>query len=285
MSQVWAIARQTFWECTRRRVFVVVPVVTLLFIGLFALGAHYAFRQAGGTIQTGARFLDARSLIGATLMGLAMFTSLFLGSALAIFLTFGAVRGDAEQGILQQLVVRPVARSGLLLGRFLGASILCVVYIFVLYLGSVLVVGLTGQWWPDPLLTPGLSLAAAIPIVIGLSLLGSIYLGAIPNGIAMFMVYGAGLMAGLLGQLGDLISSPALENTGKIAAWALPFEALYQSGLNTLTSGATGITRIIVQLGPLGGAQPGGPLLLLWCALYLVLIGSVALWSFSRRDL
>lgn len=285
MSEIWVIARQVVRECTRRRVFVVVPIVTVIFIGLFALGSHYAFRQAVGTIQTGTRFLDARSLIGATLMGLAMFTSLFLGAALSIFLTFAAVRGDAEQGILQQLVVRPVARSGLLLGRFLGASLLCTSYVFLLYLAAVLVVGLRGDWWPDPLLPPGLNLAAAIPVVVALSLLGSIYLGAIPNGIAMFMVYGAGLMAGLLGQLGDVISSPALENTGKVAAWALPFEALYQSGLNSLTSGATGLTRVIVQLGPLGGAEPGGPLLLVWCLGYLGLIGGLALWGFARRDL
>jgi Cu-processing system permease protein len=121
--------------------------------------------------------------------------------------------------------------------------------------------------------------------VIALCLLGSVYLSALTNGIAMFMVYGAGLLAGLLGQLGDALGSETLARTGRVASWVLPFEALYQAGLNALTSSATGLTRVIVQLGPLGGAQAGGPLLPLWAVVYLGTVGAVALLSFARRDL
>ena len=55
------------------------------------------------------------------MVGLAMFSTLFLGVVLAIFLTLGAVRGDAERGLLQPLLVRPVSRPTLLLARWLGA--------------------------------------------------------------------------------------------------------------------------------------------------------------------
>jgi hypothetical protein len=128
-------------------------------------------------------------------------------------------------------------------------------------------------------------LMAGVVVVSALSLLGSIYLSALANGIAMFMLYGAGLLAGLLGQLGGALSSETLENTGRVASWLLPFEALYQAGLDALTSSATGITRVIVELGPLGGAQAGGPLLWLWVIAYLVLVGLCGLAAFSRRDL
>jgi ABC-type transport system involved in multi-copper enzyme maturation permease subunit len=255
------------------------------FIGLYALGNHHAFRAAGGIITTALGPVDARALTGATLVGLSMFVTLFLGSALAIFLTFSAARGDAEQGLLQPLVVRPVARAGLLIGRALGATVVCVAYVALLYGACVLITGLIGGWWPSPLLLPGASLAAGVVVVVALTLLGSVFLTSLPNGIAMFMLYGAGLLAGLLGQLGDVLSSPTLTTTGKIASWALPFEALYQAGLNSLTSSATGLTRVIVQLGPLGGAQPGGPLLALWSLVYLVSIGAAALFAFARRDL
>jgi Cu-processing system permease protein len=285
MNAAWVVARHTFKECVRRRVFIVVPVATVAFLGLYALGAHYAFRSASGTVRMGFGTVDATALTGATLMGLAMFVILFLGSALGIFLTFSAVRGDAEQGILQALVVRPVARSGLLAGRFIGASVVCVGYALFLYLACMLITGVIGGWWPTPWLIPGLDLAAGVTLVIALCLLGSIYLSALTNGIAMFMVYGAGLLAGLLGQLGDVLGSRTLETTGKIASWALPFEALYQAGLDSLTSSATGLTRVIVQLGPLGGAQPGGPLLWFWAVGYLCVVGAGSLLAFSRRDL
>ena len=51
-----------------------------------------------------------------------MFATLFLGVVLAVFLTLGVVSGDAERGLLQPLVVRPVGRATLLLSRFLGAG-------------------------------------------------------------------------------------------------------------------------------------------------------------------
>ena len=61
--------------------------------------------------------------------GSSMFTILFLGAVLAVFLTLGAVRGDAERGLLQPIVVRPVGRTSLLLGRYAGAASVCAVYV------------------------------------------------------------------------------------------------------------------------------------------------------------
>jgi hypothetical protein len=172
-----------------------------------------------------------------------------------------------------------------LLGRGIGAAIVCTIYVTFLYSTSVVTTGVIGGWWPTSFAGPGLHLIAAVIVVIALTLLGSVYLPALPNGIALFMLYGAGLLGGLLGQLGEALSSPTLETIGRVTTWILPFEALYQAGLDSLTSGATGLTRVIVQLGPLGAAHDGGPLLSLWAVVYVVLVGAGALAAFSRRDL
>jgi ABC-type transport system involved in multi-copper enzyme maturation permease subunit len=214
-----------------------------------------------------------------------MFMTLFLASSLGIFLTFSTIRGDAEQGVLQPLVVRPVARWGVVVGRFVGASIICASYAAFLYLCTILITWVIGSWAPSPLLLPGVAMTAAVEVVIALSLLGSTLLTALPNGIAMFMLYGAGLLGGLLGQLGQVLSSPSLRTTGRITSWALPYEALYQAGLNSLTSGATGLTRVVVRLGPLGGATAGGPLLGLWAIFYVMVVGTGCVALFARRDL
>jgi Cu-processing system permease protein len=285
MRSVWEMVLQTFRECVRRRVFLLVPIATVFFVILYGIGNHYAFRTLSETTQFGERLVDSESLAGATLVGLSMFVTLFLGSALGILLTFGLVRGDAETGMLQPVVVRPVARGGFLLGRTLGAWIVCGTYVLILYLISVVVTGVIGDWWPTPLVTPGLTLVLAVGIVVALTALGSVFLSALTNGIAIFMIYGAGLLAGLLGQLGDALNSSGLENTGRIMSYALPFEALYQSGLNLLTSGATGLTRVIVQLGPLGGAQESSIGLIAWSVIYLSGVIAWAIHAFSLRDL
>ena len=87
-------------------------------------------------------------------------------------------------------------------------------------------------------------------------MLASVYLASTAQGIAVFMIFGAGLVAGLLGQIGDAIGSGSLQRRSPtLTSYALPFEALYQQGLFLLTSDHLGLTGTVVQLGPFGGAQ------------------------------
>lgn len=283
MTAAWVVARQTLRECARRRVFVLVPIATAVFLLLYAMGNHFAF--GASVTRSGSYYLEQKLLIGSSLVGLGMFTILFLGSALGIFLTFSVARGDAETGILQAVVVRPVARWGLLLGRYLGAVGISTAFVAVLYVCCLAVTRVIGGWTPPSPVVPGLLLMLATVVVISLTVLGSTLLPALPNGIAMFMLYGAGLLAGLLGQLGSALDSPTLRTMGKVTSWVLPFEALYQAGLYELTVDATGLTRFVVRLGPLGGAEAGGAILILWAFAYVAVLGLVSLAIFSRRDL
>src|SRR6185312_4209152 len=114
------IAGYALQEALRRRIFHVVLLLTLLYVSLYWLGARTAFDEVAKHGGDGP--VDDHELTGGTLFGLSMFGTLFLGAVLAAFLTLGVVRGDAERGLLQPLVVRPVGRSALLLGRFLGAA-------------------------------------------------------------------------------------------------------------------------------------------------------------------
>jgi len=92
-------------------------------------------------------------------------------------------------------------------------------------------------------------------------------------------------VAGLLGEIGQALSSDGLEDVASVAAWLLPFEALYQAGLAGLTADAGGFTDVAVQLGPFGGAESASPLLWPWAATYVLLLGLAARAGFARRDL
>jgi Cu-processing system permease protein len=284
VTGVLAIARHAIEEAVRRRVFAVVVVLTGAFLFLYRLGARRAFEETAGLgpVQGG---VDIAVVTGATLFGLAMFGTLFLGVVLAVFLTLGVVRGDAERGLLQPLVVRPVGRASLLLGRLLAAAVVCGVYVLAVYGATLVLTERAGGWRPDELVRPGVQLASAVVLVAALSLLGSVFLAPIANGIAIFMVFGAGLVAGLLGQIGEAIRSETLVTVAERTSWALPFEALYQDALHRITSDTGGATRFALSLGPFGGAQVGGGALPWWSAAYLVLVLGLAAAAFARRDL
>jgi Cu-processing system permease protein len=282
---VSVIAGYGFREAVRRKVFLIVLALTALFLFLFWLACHYVFGDLANLQPPADVFVDTRTFAGAILTGLAMFGTFFLGVVLAIFLTLGVVSGDAERGLLQPLVVRPVGRSTLLLARFLGASAVCVSYVLAVYSCAVVIVGLSGHWWPDALVWPALELAFAVTIVIALSLLGSVALSSTANGIGVFMLFGAGLVAGLLSSVGNGLDSHAIKHASTIAAWILPFEALYQDALRLITQDESGVTGFLIQLGPFGGAYVHGWGIRIWAVCYLVALGVVALTAFSRRDL
>ena len=285
MSAAATIAGYALRESLRRRVFAVVLLLTAGFLALYALGTAEAFHDVRGFGNGGSGGVDARDLTGATLFGLSMFATLFLGAVLAVFLTLGAIRGDAERGLLQPLVVRPLGRPALLVGRFLAGSGVCAAYVGGVYLAAMAITGIAGGWWPDRPVLAGLELIGAVIVLVALSLLGSVFLSATANGIAVFMVFGAGLTAGLLGQIGDALDSHTLRTIADVAAWTLPFEALYQSGLDAITANTHGFTRAALKLGPFGGAQNLGPLLAPWFFVYIGLVGAAALRGFQRRDL
>jgi ABC-type transport system involved in multi-copper enzyme maturation permease subunit len=202
-----------------------------------------------------------------------------------VFLTFNVIRGDAEQGLLQPVVVRPIGRTVFVAARYGAACGICAAYVGLVYAAAVLITGIEGGWWPDSIVVPGLALAGAACIVAAISLLGSVYLSTIANGIAVLMVYGAGLVSGLLGQIGYALPSQRLQEIGRDASWALPFDALYQAGLHALTADTSGLTGVIVHLGPLGGAQGGGPGLAVWAVVYVAIVLGITGFCVRRRDL
>jgi Cu-processing system permease protein len=283
MRDVVTIASYGIRESVRRRVFVVVAVLTLGSGILYVLGAKIAFHDTASF--TDPAIADTKDFTGATVFGMAMFGTLFLGAVLASFLTLGVIRGDSERGLLQPLVVRPVGRATVLASRFGAAAIVSAGYVLIVYTGALIATAITGDWWPDHIVRPALGLVGGVVVISAISTAGSVVLAATANGIAVFMIYGAGLIAGLLGQIGEALESHNLQHIASVASWILPFEALFQDGLDATVSETGGITGAILDLGPFGGAHHAGAVLWPYTLLYVAAVIAAATWAFSRRDL
>ncbi len=96
MRAALAVAVYGLHEALRRRAFVVVLLLTIAFLVLYGLGTRAALREAA-ELEPTAGVVSVDVVASATLLGLAIFGTLFLGAILAIFLTLGAVRAAAER--------------------------------------------------------------------------------------------------------------------------------------------------------------------------------------------
>ena len=248
----------------------------------YGVGAHFAFLDTL-SFAAGQRIVDPTAFTGATIFGLALFAILFLGPVLSVFLTLGVVRGDAEVGLLQPLIVRPIGRTTMLVARFAGAAGMSAGYVLVVYLAALLITGAVGGWWPDHVAGPALGLATAAVVITGLSAPCAVFLSATAQGIAVLMIYGAGITAGLLGQIGHALNSHTLKSIAQVATWAVPFEALYQSP-STPRPDTTGSRGAALGSGP-SVARRWGRGVVVWSAAYVALALALAVAAFSRRDL
>jgi Cu-processing system permease protein len=278
------IARYSIGEALRRRVFLVIVILTAAFLALYALGSKAIFDEVKES-NFGTDLIEETTTAGGTLVGLGMFVTMFLGVVLAVFMTMSTVRGDAERGILQPLTVRPLGRTSVLLGRLAAALAVTAAYVAAVFALLVLITWATGDWTPDHVITPAAGVIGAVAIITCLCVLGSIFLSTNANGIAIFMIFGAGLTAGLLDQIGEALDSDRLEQISDISKFVLPFEALYQGGLSELTSDTTGFTKVVVELGPFGGAETLGFAAIAWAILYALGSIALAIRGFSRADL
>jgi hypothetical protein len=287
-ARLGIVMRAGMRDAIRRRLFLVLAVLSVVFITLYALGLHFVWQEAsrhGDLNQTNQDQVDQRLVFSATFAGLAMFAIHFLGAVAGTFLVIGAVRGDAEAGLLQQLLVRPLGRSTYLVGRFIAGTVVTCAYIAVMTIACFVVTHALTGWWPDEPTLAVLRMMGGGVGLVAVALAGSVLLGAAANGVATFMVFGLALLGGLLDQLGEGIQSPATRHVGQWVLRVLPFEAMYQWALDALTTNTFGVSRLIVSLGPFGGARSHDAGLLVGLAVFCVVLLGLASLRLRRIDL
>ena len=92
-------------------------------------------------------------------------------------------------------------------------------------------------------------------VIAALALGGSVVLSSTANGIAIFMLFGAGLTAGLLGQIAEALTSDTLEEVSRVAVLGAAVRGALPVRAERITADTFGFTRFAIDLGPFGGAQ------------------------------
>ena len=267
------VASLAVQEALRRRVFPAIAGLSALLLALFALAAGQAVDPADDDVE----------LIGATLLGTAAFSALLLGSVVAVFLCHSAVRGDAERGLLQPLVVRPVHRWSVVAGRAAAGVLVSAAYALLIWLAAVASMRIAGGWLPDRWLGPGLAVTAAVALVAVAAVTASSLFPAMVAGSFTLVLVGLGFTVGLLAQLGDTLDLGLLVGVADVVSLALPFEALYRHALAVLGGDLANLPTG-AAVGPFGGAREAGPLLAVWVVVWAAGALAVAGVRTARMD-
>ncbi|UWX63163.1 ABC transporter permease [Deinococcus rubellus] len=290
MSNVLLMARLSLSEALRKKLIVVLLVLTAAFLGFYLYGVlrleqNLTERAADAGLSAGPRRgLGALPVVYSGVFG--MYLVYFLGSLMAVLSTVASVSGDIESGVMQSVIARPVTRAQVVLGRWLGFTGMNVLYVLL-----VSVALLTGLYLITGYLPPAPAAAVAqillgIVLITSLTVLGSTLFATLANGIAVFVLYGLGSAGGILKSIGALANSPTMESLGNAANIVMPTNALWLgASYNLQTEGALQLAQVARGANPFASTTPIEPGILIWAAVYTALAVLLAMWRFSRRDL
>ncbi|HBC94589.1 MAG TPA: ABC transporter permease [Pelotomaculum sp.] len=273
-----AVALLTVKEVIRRRILLVTLVLAVVFLGLYATGVYYGYRDMA------AHAGPLQGLMAAQFLALGLYFGSFIIAFLAVMAAVGAISGEIENGTIFAIVPRPVRRSEIVLGKFLGYGLVLSAFAVLFYIAVLVIIRInTGMSVP---IRPGaLGLFCLQPLVLlAVTLLGTTFLSTLANGVASFMLYSVGFVGGMLEQIGHLAGSQVLVKIGIFSSLVMPIDAIYRKIVYNLLS-ASGISYSAYMLGPFGAGSEPSVWMLVYTGMYLLFFLAMAVRVFSRRDI
>jgi ABC-type transport system involved in multi-copper enzyme maturation permease subunit len=277
---VLTIAALTLQEASRRKVLWALAAMTIVLLSLSAWGFSEIASEFGG-LTTGEARLAAASVLNLVMFGLSLIAA--LGTA---FLAGPTLAGEIESGIALGILARPVQRSAVLLGKWLGLVVFGGGFVAVAGLAQLLIVRATVGYWPPEPVTGLALLAAQTAALLTLALLLSTVISPMASGIVAVGLFGATWVAGVVGGIGGALGNEGVARVGTVSRMLLPTDGLWRGAMNAFQD-----PSLLAQLGPGFDGHPflgEGPLTatyLAWTAAWIAMVWGLAATSFVRKDL
>jgi ABC-type transport system involved in multi-copper enzyme maturation permease subunit len=282
LRTVLTIAALTLREASRRRVLRALAALTVVLLALSGWGfSRLAAESDFGTLTSGQARLVASQLLNLVMFGLSLIAA--LGTA---FLAGPTLSGEVESGISLAVLARPVRRSAVLLGKWLGLVAFGSGFVVLAGLAQCLVVLVTVDYWP-PQPAAGLALLAAqTTVLLTLGLLLSTAISPMASGVVAVGLFGATWIAGVVGGIGEAFGNDGVARVGIVSRMLLPTDGLWRGAMHAFQDP--------VALAQFGAEMAGFPFLseapltatyLAWATVWVAMVWGLAAASFQRKDL
>ncbi len=276
---VVTIAALTLREASRRRVLAALAVLTVVLLGLSGWGFS---RVAAESFLTSG---EAR-LVASLLLNLVMFGFSLIAALGTAFLAGPTLSGETESGIALAVLARPIRRSAVLLGKWLGLVAFGSGFVVLAGLAQCLVVWWMVDYWPPQPAAALALLAAQTILLLTLAVLLSTVVSPMASGVVAVGLFGATWVAGVVGGIGEALGNDGVARVGTVSRMLLPTDGLWRGAMHGFQDPA-----LLAQFGP---AFTGHPFLsfapltgtyLAWTVVWVAMVWGLSAASFLRKDL
>jgi Cu-processing system permease protein len=284
VKKIWIMARLTFREAVRRRIVLTGLVLGILFLIVYSVGfrmiytevSREAAREGASRVAVAAQGELSNFLVLAGLYAVA-----FLSVAMGALLSADTLAGEISSGTIQTIVTKPLRRSDVVLGKWLGFAALLGLYLLLMSGGALLSVYLQSGYLP-PNVVKGVALIYLEAIlVMTFSLACSSALPALATGGAVFGLYGLAFIGGWIEQIGAIFRNQTAVQVGIATSLVFPTEALWRRAAFEMQTPLGGV----LQMSPFSTISVPNAIMVLYAMVYLLAALAVAVRVFEGRDM
>jgi len=259
-----ALARKIFWGLFGLSALMILFFLFLLKIDIVEVGLA-AVSLFG---RTASRTADVDRLVRGVYGGIATFLYSW-GMFLAVFASAGLIPSVLEPGRIELMLSKPVSRTHILLGRYVGNVLVVSCNVIFLVLGIWTILGVkTGIWSPSFLIAIATTVFAFAVLLAVVVLIGVLFEStALSTMVTVALMIISPILAQTTVML-KLLSSEWSRQIWRTLYYSLP--KVYDLGKMTLDA---------IQSREFNGYMP------IWTSgVFGVVVLALALWAFSRRD-
>jgi ABC-type transport system involved in multi-copper enzyme maturation permease subunit len=287
MRAALVIARLTVQEASRRRLLLALVILTLLVVGFSAWG----FNKITTVTRSDGTLLPAAQVTLITSQLLIVVTFMYSGVlALSAAVVAGPlISSEVESGLLLSMLARPMRRSEVVIGKWLGLAALVAIYAAgSAFLEIVAVDWATGYVPPHPIELV-LFVGSEGLALLSLGLLLSTRLSGITGGVIALVAWLMAWIGGVVGDIGVGLQNQAVENVGTVSHLILPTDGLWRGAVYAMEPDV--VLASLRAAGAVGRANPFSAVdpppipYLGWVVLWFAIMLALSIWSFRTREL
>jgi ABC-type transport system involved in multi-copper enzyme maturation permease subunit len=283
---VLVIAALTVREIVRRRILWVLVALSVASVVLVGWGVNRLVAVAWTRDVTE---VEVRIAVSQILIMIAFMFSFVLAMS-AAFLGAPAIASDVESGTVHAMLARPLQRGELVVGRWLGLSVVVAGYAILSGTLAIVVVDLvSGHVPPAPQVAIGF-LAFQAVTVLTLALALGTRLPSIAAGAVTVVLFGLGWFAGVLGNIAVAFDAAPLAGVGDATRLILPTDGLWRGVIYGLEPplvllAAAGRDATAMRANPFFADTPPSVGFIAWSAAWVLLVLMAGVLAFRRREL
>jgi Cu-processing system permease protein len=273
----FTIAQLTIRETQRRRILWLALLMGLGFLTIFGAGFHYIYSEIADSPMG-----EEADLVVSFLLMAGLYVVNFLIIMMSVLVSVTAVSGEIDSHTIETMVTKPVRRSEIILGKWLGYALLIAAYVILLAGGAMLIVYLrSGYVFHRIPAGLGLMVMEGL-IMLTICIAGGTRLSTLANGAVAFMLYGIAFIGGWVEQIGALLRNETAVDIGIAASLLMPSETLWKKASTLLQPQVQGGVQFA---GPFAVTSQPSDAMVIYAFLYIAIVLTLGLISFSRRDL